>query len=100
MWVISSRPMLLARRPEKASTHSQSTWQILEDNQQEQRELQEVHFLPLLLLWIIPHQLHKMHFFRIRKSPLTLPRSSQRKTKKASEISLEISPKGESHWNF
>lgn len=28
-------------------------------------------FLPLLLLWIIPHQLHKMHF-HIKRSPLTL----------------------------
>lgn len=62
--------MMLAKKPETHRIRFQSTWQILEEKHPGVVRLGSP-FLPLLLLWSIPHQLHKMHF-HIKRSPLTL----------------------------
>ena len=69
-WMISSRPVLLARRPrhtEPALSQCGRFWTRTSGSS----EASGSPCLSLLLLWIIPHRLHKMHF-HIKKSPLTL----------------------------
>lgn len=69
-WMISSRPVLLARRPRHTEpTFSQCGRFWTRTNGSS--ETSGSPCLSLLLLWIIPHQLHKTHF-HIKKSPLTL----------------------------
>lgn len=94
--MISSRPMLLATRPARHrpsfSQHG-NFWKRTTRSSATSGSP----FLPLLLLWIIPHQLHKMHF-HIKKSPLAL---SVRLTREEEQRDfLEISPKGEKSLEF
>lgn len=94
--MISSRPMLLATRLARHrpsfSQHG-NFWKRTTRS----RAPSGSPFLPLLLLWITPHQLHKMHF-HIKKSPLTL--SVRLTREKEQRDFLEISPKGEKSLEF
>lgn len=80
-----------AKRPEKRRTSLRSTWQIPEETRQS-RDTSGCPLLPLLLLWIIPHQLHKMHF-PIKQSPLTPSERLMREKEQKERFSWKFPPR-------